>query len=162
MNRHAPVLPDPDESLALIPAEEDVQAPPANSRTHRLATQGQRLGAVVLDFTILHMPLPLCAKITPILVLVWVAGFLGVNLWMLKRQGQSLGKRLVGIRIVRERDACIPSLTETFWIRGVLMSALYAIPWLGMLIFFFDVMFISRKDRKCLHDHIAGTRVIRV
>jgi uncharacterized RDD family membrane protein YckC len=39
-----------------------------------------------------------------------------------------------------------------------LLSALAGIGWIFALV---DALFIFREDRRCLHDFIAGTRVVR-
>jgi hypothetical protein len=36
------------------------------------------------------------------------------------------------------------------------------IPVVGGLISLVDIVLIFRRDRRCLHDHIAGTRVLAV
>ena len=36
-----------------------------------------------------------------------------------------------------------------------------AVPYLGMIFHLVDSLFIFREDRRCLHDRIAGTRVVR-
>jgi hypothetical protein len=32
----------------------------------------------------------------------------------------------------------------------------------GTFLVLVDVLFIFRKDRRCVHDHIAGTRVVNL
>ena len=34
------------------------------------------------------------------------------------------------------------------------------IPYIGAFLILADVLCIFREDRRCLHDHLAGTRVI--
>jgi len=36
------------------------------------------------------------------------------------------------------------------------------VPWVGGLLGIIDVLFIFGKDRCCIHDKIAGTKVINV
>jgi hypothetical protein len=35
------------------------------------------------------------------------------------------------------------------------------VPYLGAIFHMVDCLTIFREDRRCLHDHIAGTRVVR-
>ena len=45
--------------------------------------------------------------------------------------------------------------------RAVATWAITAIPVAGGIFALADLLFIFREDRRCLHDHIAGTRVVR-
>ncbi|MEA2700447.1 MAG: hypothetical protein QOI66_4718, partial [Myxococcales bacterium] len=47
-------------------------------------------------------------------------------------------------------------------LRGVVNGIISAIPYLGGLYALVDALFIFRDDRRCIHDLIAGTRVIAV
>ena len=47
-------------------------------------------------------------------------------------------------------------------LREGLMALLERIPLLGIRIELVDVLFIFRNDRRCLHDLLADTRVVRV
>jgi uncharacterized RDD family membrane protein YckC len=99
---------------------------------------------------------------------VWMwAGLFGACLLqslLIAARGQNLGKLLVGARVVRLDGA------PAGFVRGVLLrfalpvSLLFllnvAFP-LGFLFLIVDYCFIFRADRRCLHDLIAGTRVVR-
>jgi uncharacterized RDD family membrane protein YckC len=94
-----------------------------------------------------------------ILLLAWV-GVNGLQAYKIATTGQSLGKRLMKMKIVR------PNGDSVGFSRGVLLRCwlVYLItvlvPFgLGFILYFVDAVFIVRADRRCFHDLIAGTRV---
>ena len=142
-----------------------------------LAGRMRRLGATVIDAILVPV-------LTIVLVMVFgvvedaedyvdatwslwvlllaVASYLllnGVTLW---RGGQTLGKRLTGIAIVRADGTPAP-----FWklvcIRALFFPLLFTIvvPWV-LLLPLLDQLLIFRRNRRCLHDLAAGTVVVRV
>jgi uncharacterized RDD family membrane protein YckC len=46
-------------------------------------------------------------------------------------------------------------------IRGIVNWIIGAVPMFGGLYSIADVLFIFGKDRRCLHDLLAGTRVVQ-
>jgi uncharacterized RDD family membrane protein YckC len=86
-----------------------------------------------------------------------------VNAWFLNRNGQTIGKMLLGIRIAT-LDGGVPELWRILALRYAPISIVATIPTLGLglLLPTVDVLFIFRGDRRCLHDMIAGTKVLRV
>ena len=93
-------------------------------------------------------------------------GFLGavgiaIYQWMLiSRTGQSLGKKWTGIRIEKIDGSRVTFGTGVV-LRNWVPKVMGAVPYLGMLFHLIDCLFIFREDQRCLHDHIAGTRVVR-
>ena len=96
---------------------------------------------------------------------VWIL----LNVVLLHRFGQTVGKRVVGTRVVR-LDGDRVSLGRFVFLRGLVLWGLGVIVdillgssnlrlegWLGATV---DGLFILRADRRCLHDLIAGTRVV--
>jgi uncharacterized RDD family membrane protein YckC len=150
---------------------EDLQLGP-----NTLAGRGQRFGAAVLDaliaviwsipltryFNLLgytwNHPAPL-----PTTLLVGVlsfAMFCLVNGYLLSKSGQTIGKKLVGIRIAT-LDGGLPELWKILVLRYGTLQVVELIPLVGPLFGIIDVLFIFRSDRRCLHDLIAGTKVVR-
>lgn len=80
---------------------------------------------------------------------------------LLSLRGQSLGKLLTGIRIVRVRDGSQAGFVHAFLLRGVIPGTIELIPILGGLFWLVDVCFIFGAERRCLHDLIAGTKVVK-
>ena len=95
-----------------------------------------------------------------LLVAVWSwGGFLAINSYLLFKRGQTIGKHLLGVRIVDLQGEIAP-----FWrvilLRYLLVSVVAQFAVLGSLFVTLDDLFIFRKSRRCMHDIIAGTKVI--
>lgn len=82
-----------------------------------------------------------------------------IQWFLVATTGQSLGKRWVGIRIVRD-DGRSVDLVHGVVLRTWLLHACFAIPVLGGSIAVVDALAIFGSTRRCLHDRIAGTKVI--
>ena len=143
-----------------------------------LATRGQRLGAFTLDaligliwtlpvlfflgvwdYAVQSQPIPwpislLAAALEFIL-------FMLVNGYFLRSSGQTLGKKLVGIRIVT-LDNTVPALARVIFLRYAPISVIALIPSVGALLaILVDSLFIFGAPRRCVHDLVAGTKVVR-
>lgn len=84
---------------------------------------------------------------------------LALDAWWLHRYGQTLGKRLLGLRIVCA-DGARASFGRIFWRRIVVAGVIEALPLLGWVFAIADPLFIFSATRQTLHDRIAGTIVI--
>lgn len=89
-----------------------------------------------------------------------LAAFAAVQALPLHRRGQSLGKMAVGIRIVRT-DGSRASLVRLVGLRLVPFWAINMVPFVGWLVSLVDCLLIFRDSRRCLHDDIADTVVVR-
>jgi uncharacterized RDD family membrane protein YckC len=104
---------------------------------------------------------------TPPLRLMLVAsviGFLGFVLihgYLLKTKGQTVGKLLLGIQIV-DRHGEVPAFFALLATRYLPVSLASLVPGIGSYVSLVDCLFIFRSDRRCIHDLIAGTRVVMV
>ena len=78
---------------------------------------------------------------------------------LISLSGQTIGKKIVGIRIVR-LDGSLPGFVYGFLMRSIVGYLPAAIPFLGLIYILVDWCFVFRQDRRCIHDLIAGTRVI--
>jgi uncharacterized RDD family membrane protein YckC len=85
-----------------------------------------------------------------------------VQIWMLSTRGQTLGKRILGIRIVKFTDQSNPGFVGAFLMRAVVPGIIGAIPYIGFIFSLVDICFIFREDRRCIHDLIAGTQVVKI
>jgi uncharacterized RDD family membrane protein YckC len=83
-----------------------------------------------------------------------------VQTWLLTTRGQSVGKRLLHIRIVRYHDGARPGFVHAVLLRSWLINVIGLIPTVGSVFPLFDVGFIFGPERRCLHDLIAGTKVV--
>jgi len=96
-----------------------------------------------------------------LLVAVWSWGsFLAINSYLLFKRGQTVGKYLLHVRIVDLQGRIAP-----FWrvilLRYLLLAVVAQLGVLGSLLSTVDCLLIFQKSRRCLHDIIAGTRVIK-
>ncbi len=92
--------------------------------------------------------------------MVLLAVLLVVTLVLVHRYGQTVGKRIVGIRVVRS-DGSRATLGRIFWLRNFVNGIPSAIPFVGNFYFFVDSLFIFGPRRQCLHDLIADTIVVK-
>jgi len=137
-----------------------------------LASRWLRLGAAVLDTLMVFALGVLAAIVLPAtqqnqsmmiafggLLAVAAIALLVVNIVGIYRSGQTLGKRLLGIRVVRSNGERV-DFARYMFLRWMAMGLLGAIPLLGPFITLLDMALIFRDDRKCLHDDFADTIVI--
>ena len=92
---------------------------------------------------------------------VLLIGLLIYNLVLLATRGQSIGKKLKGIRIVTHPEGANPGGVKTILLRGFVNGLIGAVPLLGPVYSIVDICFIFREDRRCIHDLIAGTQVVQ-
>ena len=95
------------------------------------------------------------AQALPLLGLLMLA-----QLCLLAWRGQSIGKLVLRLRIVRKDDGGHPGVFRAFFLRGTVPFMIEQIPFAGFLFWVVDSCFIFRPDRRCLHDLIAGTKVV--
>ncbi|UHQ21753.1 RDD family protein [Lysobacter sp. 5GHs7-4] len=147
-----------------------------------LASREGRLGAAILDTIIaLVITLPIMyfggyfdqietnseagQMFMPIGVLaLWgaigFALFVLIQAYPLHASGQTWGKRVCKIKIVRMNGAQ-PSLGHLLLRRYLPINVISIVPVLGNVFGIVDVLMIFRADRRCAHDWIADTRVVR-
>ena len=156
---------------------QDAGGPPADDGT--LASRGARLLASIVDGLIsgvLFLPLqflfgvfdgfPRIKPLSPVQTALWgLAGivvFLALHGYLLAKNGQTIGKRLLGIRIANVVDGQLPPLAKIIFLRVLPVQALALVPVVGPLAALVDALLIFRGDHRCAHDHIAGTVVLKV
>jgi len=94
--------------------------------------------------------------ITLIAFLIWSA----ITTWLVATNGQSIGKRLVGIKVVRT-DGSPASFARIFLLRNFVNTVPLGIPYLGLIYQLVDPLLIYQDSRRCVHDLIADTTVVR-
>jgi uncharacterized RDD family membrane protein YckC len=72
---------------------------------------------------------------------------------------QTWAKKVLDMRIV-DRQGRRPHAARLLGLRYALPYAVFLAHGLGNWVFLLDVLLIIRSDRRCLHDHLAGTRVV--
>ena len=135
------------------------------------AGRGTRLGAAILDAIVagvmVYLPLlPLLAMTGDSGAGSWALGFMllsviGCLAWLsltfefVRRNGQTIGKKLVGIKVIRS-DGSRASLGRIFWLRNFVNALLGIVPLYALI----DHLFIFGEARQCLHDKLADTIVV--
>ena len=79
----------------------------------------------------------------------------------LARTGQTWGKKLLKMRIV-DLDGHQPPFGKLIGLRYLPTQLISLVPGLGAIFGLVDALFIFGEERRCIHDLIAGTRVVRV
>lgn len=112
-------------------------------------------GASLLQFLFKDSPIAVVLMLTGVLAAL---GLLGYQAYLVSESGQSIGKRMMGIRTVRV-DGSRASLGRIIFLRNVVPSLIGSLCGLFGLI---DALFIFGDQRRCLHDMIADTIVVKV
>ena len=102
-------------------------------------------------------------QVGPLEFYFWLGvGFLfyvAIHGFPLATRGQSLGKMLIGVRIVDfQTDELVP-LWKILGLRILPIQLLSMLPFLSWVPFV-DVLFIFNSEQQCLHDLIAGTKIV--
>ena len=93
---------------------------------------------------------------TGVLFLVWAV----ITFMLVRRNGQTIGKRAVGIKVVRS-DGSKASVARIFWLRNVVNAVPSLIPIVKYFYSLVDYLMIFGEGRRCLHDRIADTIVVK-
>lgn len=152
----------------------------------QLASRGVRLGATLLDGLIggllIYVPFGIAVGVAGptswigsdgqfnaaaflssgalLALLPGTVIYAAIMIWLVARNGQTIGKKLLSIKVVRTSGAKA-GLGRIFWLRNVVLAVVGVIPIVGGLVALLDILLIFRESRKCLHDQIADTIVIQ-
>ena len=138
---------------------------------HPLASKVDRAIAEVIDIALLWGPEGILFFLLskgvqvdekPSLVLVSLMGgyclaVLLIQMFLLIKHGQTVGKKVRGIRIVRQIDGLNGGFMTNVMLRSVMNQVLRLFPFYGII----DVLFVFSPRNRCLHDRLAGTLVVR-
>lgn len=156
------------------PPKSALEDPMVGTAEAQLASRGARLGAALIDaiaVSLINVPLLLGADLLPLsgpspgpvqLIPVAVISFIGFALvqgWFLAR-GQTVGKLLLGLRIVDVESGEPPGVAHLLGLRYLLTSVLGVFGALGSLVGTIGILMIFTSQRRCLHDLIASTKVV--
>jgi len=140
-----------------------------------LASRGQRLAAAIVDSLVIggvNVGIALGLGFYedfPNIQLSYgqtvTLGAIGFVVWFViqvsfLRQGQTLGKRALSIRMVDFRTGEVPPVTKLVFVRMLPVSVVSMIPIIGGFLSIIDVLFIFGDERRCVHDLIANTKVV--
>jgi uncharacterized RDD family membrane protein YckC len=92
--------------------------------------------------------------------LAWL-GLVLFQAYLVTTTGQSIAKRWFRIKIVK-LDGSPVNFVSGVLLRSWLLAVLQQIPGINMFAGLLDALFIFRQDRRCIHDLIAGTKVINL
>jgi uncharacterized RDD family membrane protein YckC len=155
------------------PRATDAPAPPPSFEYEVLADPFQRLGAALLDglvYLVAWGPLfgaafmsddkgsPLAVGLVGLGFLAFLAVFI-YQAYLVSTTGQSLGKRWSNVAIVRV-DGQPLGFVDGVLLRSIVPTLLNNIPLVGGIFALADILCIFREDRRCLHDHLASTKVV--
>lgn len=156
-----------------------------SSSQRELAGRGRRLAATAIDAVLVPALSFFLIMVAGVLedaedytnnwwmlwvLLLAILSYLLLNGYTLYRSGQTLGKKMLGIAMVpasasagKQAQQGPPSIWKLIFIRAWFFPLLFAVvvPWV-MLIPIVDQLLIFSKRRRCLHDLLAGTEVIRL
>ncbi len=152
---------------------EDVETPGTGIQ---LADRTSRLGAAIIDVVLALGAMWLVSLVTPwnpwsAEASLWspqllnsIAGFvlfMAINGFLLATRGQTVGKALLKIRIARP-DGTPASMGRVIGLRYGVASVINIVPAAGQVWSVIDALMIFRASRRCLHDSIADTVVLKV
>jgi uncharacterized RDD family membrane protein YckC len=143
----------------------------------QLASRKRRLLAMVIDMLAHVLTMWLISLVTPWNpweakdpdfwslnlkdALIGFGLFLALQGYLLATRGQTIGKALLGMRITRP-DGDKVSIARVIGLRYGVGYASGLFLGAAMIFGLADMLLIFRKSRRCLHDTIADTIVIRV
>ncbi|MCW5582103.1 MAG: RDD family protein [Luteimonas sp.] len=154
------------------------EAAVADLTASNLAGRGERLGAALIDGIIMIAILfPLMfvggywqaamaaqGQVPIGTTILWAAigfaVFAAVQWVPLNANGQTWGKRVLGIKIVDLAGNKVPA-GRILGMRYLPVQVAGNVPLLGPLLGLVNVLLIFRADRRCGHDLIAGTQVVK-
>ena len=145
-----------------------------------LASRVRRLGAWCIDAALVPTLTVVLIMITDVLedaedyITNWwmlqvlglaIFSYLLLNGYTLWRSGQTLGKRVFGIRVVLRTR---PDTTADFWRLVLARAWFFPLPFLLIttpvfplaLVVLADIVPIFLRQRMCLHDWLCGTQVV--
>jgi uncharacterized RDD family membrane protein YckC len=83
-----------------------------------------------------------------------------INAALISMSGQTVGKKIVGTRIVSQTTGAHAGFLQGFLIRNVGFGFLTGLPIIGIFIALADVVYLFLEDHETLHDKFAKTMVV--
>lgn len=136
-------------------------------RENLLASRSERFKAAVIDSLLIYVPTVILVSVFPkkedipglayAALGLYLLGLLFIQGGFLVARGQTIGKKLINIQIVRSKDGQNGGFVNNVLLRTVVNGLITLIP-LYLLV---DILFIFSDTKRCLHDRIAGTIVVK-
>lgn len=100
------------------------------------------------------------ATVGTALGVIGALSYYGYQCWLISGTGQSFGKRWCRVRIVLENGAA-PGFWNGVVVRSWALGLLSLIPFFGSVVALADSLMVFSEGHRCLHDRMAGTRVLK-
>ncbi len=81
------------------------------------------------------------------------------NLRLMSNEGQTVGKRMCKVRVLQVDGSPLP-LGRWIGMRTVLPGAFSAVPYVGGVFGLINALAIFGVEKRCVHDHLAGSKVV--
>jgi uncharacterized RDD family membrane protein YckC len=85
---------------------------------------------------------------------------LALQIFLLSTRGQTIGKKMMSVKIVKYADGSNPGFVHACLLRLIVPGFINGIPIIGYLFPIVDSCFIFGEERRCIHDLIASTKVV--
>jgi len=149
-----------------------------NEEPLNLASRWKRLGGAMIDGIInmvIIVPIMLATGVlqrafrgegmtigqqAAFFVVGWIV-FLVLNGYLLLNRGPTIGKVAMKTKIV-DLNGNIPNFGKLLALRYLVLGLVAQIPIIGGLAGLVNALIIFGKERRCVHDYMAGTRVVEV
>jgi uncharacterized RDD family membrane protein YckC len=165
------------DSNPYLPPKANVHSEPAQDST-QLASRKRRLAGAMIDglivgganslyiyftgqFALLSKGVTLPFAQQALNLLVFAGFFFVINGYLLYKNGQTVGKLILGMKIIRV-DGAPTEIMNLAVFRYVPQWLVTLIPVIGGVFSLIDVLFIFRRDNRCVHDLLAGTEVVKL
>jgi uncharacterized RDD family membrane protein YckC len=141
-----------------------------------LAGRGSRLMAVLIDgliFTLCCIPGGIMLWIGAddhndtlqiiggILIGAVFLALLVIQIYLLSSRGQTIGKKMMSVKVVKFDDGSNPGFVYAVLLRLIVPGFINGIPIIGYIFPLVDSCFIFGEERRCIHDLIASTKVVK-
>ncbi len=84
-----------------------------------------------------------------------------INGVLIAKSGQSVGKKVVGTRMIDQESRTPVGFVQGFLVRTILFGFLVAIPLIGLILAIVDIVFLfTDQNHQTLHDKLAKTLVV--
>ena len=141
-----------------------------------VASRGLRFSSALIDMLIIMLfTVPLSyylglfdnfGKVIPplgptlVVLAAGIAIYLAINGQLMHSNAQTVGKRINKIRVAN-LDGSQPTMQTLILKRYVPYVLFPYIPFIGFWVALVNVCWIFGREKRCLHDYIAGTKVVK-
>lgn len=149
---------------------------PESGNANGLASRWARLGASIIDSIILMVIVLPIMYLTGgfdgvmeghqpglgyslVMAVLGIVVFFVINYRLLITNGQTVGKKLLDIKIVDLNDR-VPLFQQQILVRYAVYMLPAQVPFVGQIFNLINILFIFTKEKRCIHDLVAKTRVV--